>query len=299
MNNFKGSAFWVFSFMKRNKFVMYAVSSVGQKLHDYWVVKMESFVTFITQVKDSYSLQLIGNMVVVPITFDMPSKFTVEQKGSTDVRVMTTGAEKSRFTVFLCRWIKAPGLCHLPKKYNSFRFVSIEYHRIANEKSCMTSSETQLWHNKVWMKREMSFFDRKSLLMLDFFFFLPSKYFTVDWDLWQGAPSCTKWICYPEDLSTPNRKQPVYKMKSSLPGQRVNILKLSPMISWCTSNYIIRAMFNKHNSFSQDNFQSLIHRKKSHFQVNHTECWIWLTPLISLLNLNVVQKRLLCRNSSK
>ena len=31
----------------------------------------------------------------------------------------------------------------------------------------MTSSETQLWYDKVWMKRKMSFFVRKSIFMLD------------------------------------------------------------------------------------------------------------------------------------
>jgi len=38
----------------------------------------------------------------VPVTFDMPANFTVEEKGHKDVRVSTTGSEKYRFTVTLC-----------------------------------------------------------------------------------------------------------------------------------------------------------------------------------------------------
>ena len=61
-----------------------------------------NFVDFVSKNKEAYSLQHIGNMDEVPVTFDMPSKFTVDQKGSSDLRVATTGAEKSRFTVVLC-----------------------------------------------------------------------------------------------------------------------------------------------------------------------------------------------------
>ena len=131
INNFKGSAFWIFSFMKRNKFAMRAVSSVGQKLPDDWVAKMESFVTFITQVKDRYSLQHIGNMDKVPITFDMPSKFTVEIYRSTDVRVTTTGTENSRFTVVLCFTADESKLS-VYVIFDEKQFLPVRFHRISS-----------------------------------------------------------------------------------------------------------------------------------------------------------------------
>ena len=106
----------------------------------------------------------------VPVTFDMPSKFTIDVKGSNDVRINTTGAEKNRFTVVLC--VTADGE-KLPA-YVIFRRKTLPSGSFpsniivsANEKSCMTSSETQLWHSKVWLKRKMSLFHRNSLLMLD------------------------------------------------------------------------------------------------------------------------------------
>lgn len=170
LDSFKGSSFWIHSFMKRNKLSIRAVSSVGQKLPEDWVEKKDAFVKYVTQIKDNYALTQIGNMDEVPVTFDMPSKFTVEQKGSSDVRVTTSGAEKNRFTVVLC--VTANG-DKLPA-YVIFRRKTVPSGNFpsniivsANEKSQMTSLETQLWHQRVWMKRRMAFFIRKSLLMLD------------------------------------------------------------------------------------------------------------------------------------
>lgn len=170
IKDFKGSTFWISSFMKRNRLTVRAVSSVGQKLPDDWEQQMMNFVDFVSKNKEAYSLQHIGNMDEVPVTFDMPSKFTVDQKGSSDVRVATTGAEKSRFTVVLC--VTADGY-KLPA-YVIFRRKTIPKRSFpqnvivsANEKSCMTSSETLLWFEKVWLRRRMAIFNPKSLLMLD------------------------------------------------------------------------------------------------------------------------------------
>lgn len=37
----------------------------------------------------------------VPISFDLPRKFTVDLSGQKDISIVTTGAEKSNFTVVL------------------------------------------------------------------------------------------------------------------------------------------------------------------------------------------------------
>lgn len=168
--SFKGSSHWVHKFMRRNKIVRRAVTSVGQKLPDDWEQKMATFVEFINSHKDDYSLDHIANMDEVPVTFDMPSNFTMEQKGTNDVRVVTSGAEKSRFTVVLC---VTASLQKLPA-YVIFRRKTIPKGNFpsnvvvtANEKACMNASETILWHEKIWMKRKGVIFHQKSLLMLD------------------------------------------------------------------------------------------------------------------------------------
>lgn len=170
IHDFKGSPHWIFQFIKRNRVVRRAVTSIGQKLPDDWEQKMKSFVEFVTKHKHQYALDQIGNMDEVPVCFDMPSKFTMDFQGTSDVRITTTGSEKSRFTVVLCvtaNGVKLPAyiiFCRktIPKgNYPSNVIIS------ANEKSCMTSVETQLWHEKVWLRRKNLLFHRKSLLMLD------------------------------------------------------------------------------------------------------------------------------------
>lgn len=93
---------WVSKFMKRNNLTIRAVSFVGQKFPVDWEDKMKSYINFISEKNDRNELHSIENMDEVPVTFDMLSKFTVEERGSTDVRIATCGAEKIRFIVVLC-----------------------------------------------------------------------------------------------------------------------------------------------------------------------------------------------------
>ncbi|CAJ0593045.1 unnamed protein product [Cylicocyclus nassatus] len=46
-------------------------------------------------------LKDIGNVDEVPVTFDMPRKYTVNKKGAQDITITTTGGEKTNFTVVL------------------------------------------------------------------------------------------------------------------------------------------------------------------------------------------------------
>jgi len=170
LKDFKGSANWVYKFMKRNRIVRRAVTSIGQNLPDDWESKMNSFRKYVTENKQDLGLDQIGNMDEVPVTFDMPARFTLEEKGQSDVRVATTGSQMSRFTVALC--VTADG-AKLPA-YVIFRRKTLPKGNFpsniiisANDKSSMTSAEIQLWIDKVWKKRKNSFFDKKSLLMLD------------------------------------------------------------------------------------------------------------------------------------
>lgn len=170
IDGFKGSPKWIFSFMKRNGFVRRAITSTGQNLPHDWEAKAASFREFVTCHKNGLALHQVGNMDEVPVTFDLPSNFTIEKKGTSDVKIMTTGNEKSKFTVVLC--VTANGE-KLPA-YVIFRRKTIPAIKVpsnivlsANEKSCMNGIETQIWAEKIWNKRKNSFFDKRCLLMLD------------------------------------------------------------------------------------------------------------------------------------
>jgi len=145
IHNFKGSCCWVANFMKRNRVFLRAVTSTGQKLPVDWEATMKKYVDFVTQHKDNYSLEHIGNMDEVPVYFDMLSKFTLDFQGSSNIRITTTGLEHSRFTVVLCMTasrIKLPAyiiFCRrtIPK-FNHPSNVIVS----SNEKSCMNATET-------------------------------------------------------------------------------------------------------------------------------------------------------------
>lgn len=76
-------------------------SFVGQHLPDDWEEQFHSFRLFIENHKSNVSLENIGNIDEVPVSFDMPSKYTVDEKGSKEVRIASTGHEKSNFTLVL------------------------------------------------------------------------------------------------------------------------------------------------------------------------------------------------------
>ena len=170
INDFKGSPHWIFKFMKRNNLVKRAVTSVGQNLPVDWENKLANFKDFVERNKVDIDLSNIGNMDEVPVTFDMPTNFTIAEKGSTDIKITTTGHEKCGFTVVLavtadCNKLE-PDIVFkrktLPKgKFPKGIVVS------ANEKGWMGSAEIELWIERVWNKRSGSFFNKKSLLMLD------------------------------------------------------------------------------------------------------------------------------------
>ena len=170
IQDFKGSPKWVHNFMKHNDFVRRAVTSVGQSLPPDWEEKVAKFREYVDQNKAGLETWQIGNMDEVPVTFDLPGNFTIEKKGTSDVRVMTTGNEKAKLTVVLA--VLANG-DKLPS-YVIFRRKTLPKAKVppnvtisANEKSCMNSTETQLWAEKVWNKQKGSFFNKKCLLMLD------------------------------------------------------------------------------------------------------------------------------------
>ena len=168
--NFKGSPKWVYKFMKRNNLVRRAVTSVGQHLPANWQEKVSEFQKFVDDKKPGISLSHIGNMDEVAVSFDLPNKFTIAERGSSDIKITTTGHEKCNFTIVL--GITADGK-KLPP-YIIFKRKTIPKGKFpsgvivsANEKGWMSGAEMELWISKVWSKRPNSFFKRKSILILD------------------------------------------------------------------------------------------------------------------------------------
>lgn len=102
INNFIGSHQWCNSFMKRHGLSVRAKTSVGHHLPIDWKEKMASFKQFVDKHKSGIDLQHIGNMDEVPVSFDMVGNYTVDRIGIKDVKIATTGNEKSCFTVILC-----------------------------------------------------------------------------------------------------------------------------------------------------------------------------------------------------
>ena len=99
---FTGSNNWCYRFMRRNRLSVRAQTSLGQKLPIDWEEKVALFRSFVSNIKTKVEDLHIGNMDDVPVNFDIPSYYTVDQKGTKDIKITTTGHEKCSFTVVLC-----------------------------------------------------------------------------------------------------------------------------------------------------------------------------------------------------
>jgi len=142
---FKGSPKWVYSFMKQNNLVGRAVTSVGQQLPDDRQAKITYFKEFVKPNLNGIELWHIGNMDEVLMSFVLPSNFTIEERGTSNVKNTTTGHEISCFTVVLA--ITADGYKLAPyvffkrkTKGNFPKQVIIS----ANGKGWVSSSEMKL-----------------------------------------------------------------------------------------------------------------------------------------------------------
>ena len=74
-----------------------------QKLPKDYEDKLISFQQFIIGKRNQHDFELrhIGNADQTPLTFDIVTNSTVEEKGVKIVPVLTTGHEEDRFTVML------------------------------------------------------------------------------------------------------------------------------------------------------------------------------------------------------
>ena len=103
-SDFVASVGWCTRFMSRQKLCVRARTKLAQKLPSQLENKIEVFQRYIIQERKRHDFELsqIGNMDETPVSFDLPSNYTIDRKGVKTVFVKTTGHEKCRFTVVLC-----------------------------------------------------------------------------------------------------------------------------------------------------------------------------------------------------
>lgn len=111
------------------------------------------------------------NMDEVPVSFNIPWKHTVDEKGIQVVRVITTDHEKTNFTFFLC--VTAEGSKH-PRKVIFKRKSFLQEEPFPNgivvkvkSKGRANSKIMMWWIEQVWIIREGSFTNRSFLVVWD------------------------------------------------------------------------------------------------------------------------------------
>jgi hypothetical protein len=161
------------SFLDRYNFSNRRRTTIAQHLPEDLEEKQQSFLSFVLyrRIQYNYSLELIGNMDEVPLTFDSPNPITIEKRGTHTVSIRTTGYEKKNFTVVLgcmANGIKLPPvyifkLKNIPQeKFPNDIFIRV------NENGWVNKTEMLWWIENIWTKRR-SLSNPRSLLVLDSF----------------------------------------------------------------------------------------------------------------------------------
>jgi len=137
INNFIGSNCWIENFMKRNGFSVRKITSVGQEdnrsIDETRVIIHNYFELFKLKSTNIDSMN-IYNMDETPMYVDMMNSRTISFKGEKNTEVLTTGHQKTRFTVVLTislagkilksllvlKGLKNPPKCPIPKNIMIF-----------------------------------------------------------------------------------------------------------------------------------------------------------------------------------
>lgn len=173
--DFKASKHWVSRFMTRAGFSLRRRTSISQKLPERYEELLISFQRHILSLRKATKFQLgqIGNADQTPVYLDMPSAFTVHEKGSRQVCVRTTGNEKTRVTVMLgctADGRKLPPYVvfkrkTLPKNEKFPRSVIVR----CQDKGWMDETLVLDWVKSVWCRRPGALLSFPSILVLDAF----------------------------------------------------------------------------------------------------------------------------------
>jgi hypothetical protein len=104
VDNFGGSDGWLRRWKKRYDVSLRAKTSMCQKLPPAYMDKITCFQRTVVRLRVEHcvsDIALLANMDQTPMYFDMPDSNTLAKKGVREVRLVTCGAQKTRFTVAL------------------------------------------------------------------------------------------------------------------------------------------------------------------------------------------------------
>jgi len=173
---FKASSRWCHKFMARHNLSVRKRTHIAQKLPEDVEGKVLDFQKYIITTRKQLRppLCMIGNADQTPLTFDLPSDFTVNEKGASTISIKTTGHEKNRFTVMLACMsdgTKLPPYVIFKRKTlpKGIPFPSDIIVR-AQTKGWMDRALMKDWVNVVWSRRPGGLLKiDHSLLVLDAF----------------------------------------------------------------------------------------------------------------------------------
>ena len=165
---------WLNGFMNRYRLSNRRRTTIAQRLPQDYDEKQREFLSLVLfrRMKHEYPLKLIGNMDETPLSFDLPSNFTVDETGARTISIRTCGYEKSNFTVVLCCMAdgtKLPPLIIFKLKNVPRLDFPVGVKIRANQQGWMNTDEMLFWIENVWNHRAPLSVDPHSLLVLDSF----------------------------------------------------------------------------------------------------------------------------------
>lgn len=171
---FKGSVYWVRRFMRRKGFALRRRTSICQKLPEAYEDKLIDFQRYVIRLRQQhgYMLGQIGNADETPVWFDMPSSTTVCERGSKEVKLLSTGSEHSRFTVMLActaDGTKLPPFIIFKRKTLPKEPFPRDVVVRVNEKGYMDETLMVDWIRTVWNRRPGALLRCPNMLVLDAF----------------------------------------------------------------------------------------------------------------------------------
>ena len=164
---------WLDGLMNRNNLSNRCYMTIAQHLPENLIEKQQEFLAYIMykRMQYDYLSSFIGNMDETPMSFDLPSNTTIDERGARSVSIRTTGHERTNFTVVLtcmADGTKLPPLIIFKLKKIPKGNFSPEVIVRANPTGWMNESEMLYWIENVWVKRAR-LSNPQSLLVLDSF----------------------------------------------------------------------------------------------------------------------------------
>ncbi|KAF4805031.1 pogo transposable element with KRAB domain-like protein [Turdus rufiventris] len=171
INEFKAGPSWCFRFMKRWQLSICTRMTVSQQLPADYEEKLATFRSYCKSKISEKSIQAdhIINMDEVPLTFDMPLNQTVDRTGTSTVSILTTGKEKTSFTVVLCvlsNGQKLPPMVIFKRKTFPKETFPAGIIVEVNPKGWMDEEIMKNWLSEVYVQRPDGFFRALPTLLL-------------------------------------------------------------------------------------------------------------------------------------